>query len=269
MGIGYYTWGDLNKEVLIFFHGMGGSGLSFGEFSKYLANDFYIISLDLPGHGEAKKLENEEDYLPSNLVKHLHEQIAKLNISTFYLAGFSWGAHIATFYASTYPNEVKGLILLDGGYIQNKNLPTTLEEEIADMETFYNDVRFPSWEAFLEEEKSEVEAWIPELEASSRAMVVEKDGEIRLKVTPDTTKALLKGIYAEETEKVLPNVTCPVLLLTATMPEQLKELREKEIQAFQQMVPNAVVHSIPNTSHSLYAEKPKEVADKIKHWVSD
>lgn len=56
------------------------------------------------------------------------------------------------------------------------------------------------------------------MEAASRAQVVEKDGEIRLKATPFTCKAVIKGVYAEPTGAVFSQIHSPVLLLRSALP---------------------------------------------------
>ncbi|SUX55526.1 hydrolase, alpha/beta fold family [Lysinibacillus sphaericus] len=45
-----YQWGHAQHPTLVFFHGLGSTGLAFGELANYLPAH-HIVSFDLPGHG--------------------------------------------------------------------------------------------------------------------------------------------------------------------------------------------------------------------------
>ncbi|MED4207489.1 alpha/beta fold hydrolase [Neobacillus mesonae] len=111
-----YEWGKNNKPILVCLHGLGNSGASFLEFAEYLEDHYHILSFDNPGHGRTSPFVNEDDYLFSNLA-HWYDNIFKQVLKEpFYLLGHSWGADIALHYAKRYPEKIKGVILLDGGY---------------------------------------------------------------------------------------------------------------------------------------------------------
>ncbi|MFJ6209085.1 alpha/beta fold hydrolase [Lysinibacillus sp. NPDC092081] len=168
-----YQWGDSQKPTFIFLHGLGSTGLAFGELAKHLP-DYQIVSFDLPGHGYAKALEEEKAYLPSNLIVGIEETInQQLGYTSHYLIGHSFGADLALHYAAKYPKQLKAIILLDGGYLSLQDLGMTLENELQDIEKFCNEVRFPSWDVFFESEKEELSRWSEELKEASRAQVKE------------------------------------------------------------------------------------------------
>lgn len=97
---------------LVFIHG---NSLSSNLFKKQLrstlANNYQLISFDLPGHGESSKATNPEATynLPSycSMVKEL---IAKLKLEKVVLVGHSLGGHIAIEASEEIP-EVKGMMV--------------------------------------------------------------------------------------------------------------------------------------------------------------
>ncbi|HET7577738.1 MAG TPA: alpha/beta hydrolase [Bacillales bacterium] len=263
-----YEWGHRENPTIVCLHGMGSTGLSFGELANLLLPDFHVVAFDLPGHGSSEPLSEELDYRPGRLAERIAAAIEKLGKSKVYLMGHSWGAHLALFYAKDYPVQIEGVILLDGGYFQLEDRGNALKKELENVEAFYETVRFPSWEAFIESEKSELPRWSDELEAASRAQVIEKDGEIRLKVTPFTCKAVLKGIYAEPIGSVFSQIHTPVLLLRSTLPSEMEDSRQEAAHKLHTEIPDAEVHPIADTTHDIYRDAPAETAKIIKNWVS-
>ncbi len=55
-------WGNKENPVIVCFHGFGGMNLSFIEIAEALKDDYYIVSIDLPGHGKTPAFQDEEDY---------------------------------------------------------------------------------------------------------------------------------------------------------------------------------------------------------------
>lgn len=260
-----YEWGKRENQTLVFLHGLGSTGLSFGELAKLL-DDYHVVSFDLAGHGSAKPLLNESDYLPSRMVEEIDQVIRKLDKSDIFLIGHSWGASLALHFARFHPEQIQGVILLDGGYLQESELGS-LKDELISIEEFYKNVRFPSWDAFFESEKNEMGRWSDDLAAASRAQVIESNGEIRMVTTVTTAKAAIKGLYAEPTDKIFADIIVPVLLLQSTLPNEMVRPRQTATNLFQQKVSNSKVCIMPNTTHDIYRDAPEKVAEIIKDWI--
>ncbi|WP_077329555.1 alpha/beta fold hydrolase [Virgibacillus siamensis] len=254
-----HKWGNRENPALVLLHGMGGTGLSFGELAHYLS-DYYVVSLDL----SAGEYSGDEAYMPSNMAETIHRLINQLDLQGITLVGHSWGAHLALYYAAAHPEKITRVISLDGGYIEERG---SLDEELQNLVEFHNSIRFPSWEAFWESERSELPRWSEELEAASRSQVKEIDGEIRLALPIPVAQAIVKGIFNEPTSEILDRVSSPVLLLRSDLPEELEELRTRSIHHFRKHVPDAAVHVIPGTTHDIYRDAPEKVAEQIKLWI--
>ncbi|MEY9976894.1 alpha/beta fold hydrolase [Lysinibacillus sp. RC79] len=264
-----YQWGDSQNPTLIFLHGLGSTGLAFGELAKHLP-EYHTVSFDLPGHGYAKALEEEKAYFPSNLIEDIEETInQQLGNTSHYLIGHSFGADLALHYAAKYPKRIKGIILLDGGYLSPQDLGMTLENELQSIEQFCDEVRFSSWDVFFESEKEELSRWSEELEEASRAQVKEQDGEIRLTISTFTGQSIIKGIYAEPVTDIVERVLCPTLLIRATKPSELESTRKKSIQILQTSIKNLDIEPIADAGHDIFREAPKDVAKKIRTWLVD
>jgi pimeloyl-ACP methyl ester carboxylesterase len=102
--------GDGDPIVLL--HGSFASSHTWDIWQQAMSPYFMTIAIDLPGHGltgpDPKKRYSIKDY--SQLVLRLME---KLNIEKFHLAGNSMGGGVALQIASTSPDKVLSLNLID------------------------------------------------------------------------------------------------------------------------------------------------------------
>ncbi len=244
---------------------MGSTGLTFGEFSKYL-DTYHILAFDLPGHGNAEKCNKKTDYQPAKLAEKIHEKLSKLEKQSFYLMGHSLGGNIALYYGEKYPEKLKGIILLDGGYITPSEFGS-LEEQLQESERHYTESRYDSWKDFIEEEKKEYSSWSKELEVAARARVKEVNNEIQLKVELDTIQAFITVFFEESVKDILERIKVPILLLTASEPEEVNAIRESSCKRFEQLANAATIISIPKAGHDLFSDQPILIAQHINEWV--
>ena len=109
----YHSSIDINKPVLICFHGYGESAESFSFLEKFIQKDFIIIAIDFPFHGETEWNEGLT-FSPENLIDILFSIINKLNINEkeIFMFGFSMGARIALDLLMRLPDKIKKIILL-------------------------------------------------------------------------------------------------------------------------------------------------------------
>ncbi len=99
--------GITQQLKLVFIHGAGTSGLSFYYQSKHFRNS---KALDLPGHPTGTPCESINDY-----VEWVRGFIAARGYKDIILCGHSMGGAISLAYANKYPEEVKGLVLMNTG----------------------------------------------------------------------------------------------------------------------------------------------------------
>lgn len=111
-----HHWGNEEDPIIMCFHGLGSTSLSFIELGQLLKNKYHIISIDLPGHGKTPAFKKEEEYEMPNMVRCLDKIISTLTEDRFYLLAHSYGADIALQYLYIYPSKVIKTMLLDGGY---------------------------------------------------------------------------------------------------------------------------------------------------------
>lgn len=95
------TQGNPQNQTLVFLHGFLGNVNDWSETIKYLKDEFYCVSIDLPGHGnslsQSPPTEGGFDYC-HHLIK---DTLNELQINSFTLIGYSLGGRIALDYVRT------------------------------------------------------------------------------------------------------------------------------------------------------------------------
>ncbi len=109
--INYETYGDKNNIPFLLIHGLGAELSSWSnQVEKYSQEGYYVIAMDMYGHGESSKLEssdlNEWDVQILSLLKYL-------NIEKTIICGVSMGGVIAQHFTVKYPERIIALIISD------------------------------------------------------------------------------------------------------------------------------------------------------------
>ena len=117
----YLTVGEKDKPALVLIHGLASNKFTWNAIIEILKDDYFIIAVDLPGHGSNSIFETDFSY--SSMVDYLSKLQSHLGISFQYIAGHSYGASISTMTALDNRFNIKKLALLDGGVVPLKSSP--------------------------------------------------------------------------------------------------------------------------------------------------
>ncbi len=102
------------RPTLVLVHGFGSNKEVWLRFSRHLKNDFHIVAIDLPGHGDSSK-PMDKDYGISSQMAYLRAILAEIGADRPHLAGNSMGGAIITLYAARYPEEIGSITLFNPG----------------------------------------------------------------------------------------------------------------------------------------------------------
>jgi pimeloyl-ACP methyl ester carboxylesterase len=107
------AWGNPNATPILALHGWLDNANSFDLIAPYLSQDFYLIAIDLPGHGHSS-------HLPQGCYYHLIDGIYTviqimdaLNYARMHLLGHSLGGCLASLVAGIAPNRVISAAFID------------------------------------------------------------------------------------------------------------------------------------------------------------
>ena len=201
--------------------------------------------------------------------KHLRDEIElkswfKNSIEeeeTICLIGHSLGGDLARYLASEF-QEVKKLILLDGGYLDlDKILP--LDTELEETKNYIESQVVSDLNLLISKEKSEAKHWSENMEKAVRQSYhwnVEYN-RYELAINYENIEAILRlrrKIQAFKREVGATLFISPCYPNDSTWREEaLKELPDYVDTIF-----------LENFGHELYTEAPKEIASMINEWIS-
>ncbi len=274
-------WGSSINPTIICIHGLGSTNLSFLELGELMSDKYHILSIELPGHGMTPEFEQDEDYAIPNLIQWISDVINLFEKDSFYLMAHSWGACIALHFLVQYPDKIKKVILLDGGYhikqyqydyfskIDKSKLSfkpdCSLNEEIKSYEIDFDGCVFDNWNDFLAEEKNNYLRWSDLLEISSRDLMKEDNDKIKFCASGDTARGSIKSMYNFPTNVLYSKINTPILLLVATLPESWMEIRNLQIEEFK-TITNSIVKKVHETTHLMHWDKPMVIEKYIRNW---
>ena len=270
MEVNYYEWGSLDKPTIVLLHGLAGSALySFFELTQHLENQFHLIIIDQPGHGKSTPFTNEEDYLFSNFAKWYDKVFNQLLGKPFYILGHSWGADVALHYTKLFPDKIKGVILLDGGF----TFPE-YQEDIT-FSTIYNawdeymdNTKFETFEEIIAEFSLYTKNWNKNKEQMLSTIFL-KNEKFELIASKFTVLSIIKAFFEEPFSTTYPFIKAPLVLIHATEPVELDAARKRGISQLKKDIKDLSIVSLNETGHMVQWDEPEEVSENIKRWVNN
>ena len=102
-----------NGKPVILIHGGGTWLYSFRDNLPFLARDFSVYAVDMPGHGYTKTWLDHPRYDLEMYRRFLLEFMERQQLAKVSLIGNSWGGGWALYFAQQHPEKVDKLVLID------------------------------------------------------------------------------------------------------------------------------------------------------------
>jgi pimeloyl-ACP methyl ester carboxylesterase len=251
-----YEWGEDDAPALLYWDGLGGTGLHANEIGPLLADEhgLRVIAPDPPGHGRSPAVAADE-LRPSRLATMAAALLSELGVEQAAFLGFSWGARVGCWFAARFPDRVTALALVEGGH-HGSLPPTGLDAAIAEARAEREDETFDGWEAYFTYERESLRRWTPELEEAHRSVMVEEDGCVAPILSAEALGAINQGSRLEPLAEAYPLIAAagvPVLLVVAS------GLASESVARFRAALPEARVEGVPDAIHDLISFAPSEV----------
>lgn len=108
----YRIYGPDGAPVLVLLHGSNASLHTWEPWAGYLAGDFRVITVDLPGHGLTGAVPGG-DYTQQGMAAFVLEFAAALELKSFAIGGNSMGGGVAARFVVDNPGIATALVLVD------------------------------------------------------------------------------------------------------------------------------------------------------------
>lgn len=262
------SWGEPGDKPLLALHGWLDNAASFACLAPLL-NGFHVVALDLTGHGQSAHRSKDASYQIWDDLPEILGVLEALGWGTFDLMGHSRGAIISTLLASTYPERVNHLVLLDAVFpraVAEESFPLQMRKALDDKPRLLGSANrvFSSVDEAI---SSRVERGLSV--ASARILAERNLRDCPGGVTWTTDPRLLGASAVKLTEAqiraVLSALRMPTLLMlaqdTSMQPPGLAEYARRCIEQL-------TVQTIEGGHHFHMESSVKDVANRVEHFLS-
>lgn len=269
--------GDVTKPLIIGLHGLGGSAYTFYELSELLEN-YHLVTIDLPGHGGSDDLETE--FMPNHIIDWLYNVVISVTADPFYLLAHSWGGTVALHFSAKYPDKIKKLILLDGGYhdskigyryftdLYNNNALNykpfmCFEDEVNYYMSDFDESTFDNFDSAVQAELSNHDRTNEWIKKSIEDLIVKSGDQYIWHARGKTAKKALQMQHDSQQEIQFDAIKCDTLLIYPDQPPVYLAHREAEIDIFRSKL-DVNVKLYENTGHMVHYDQPLKLSKDIQ-----
>jgi len=269
----YITIGDDSNPTLLLIHGLASNKHTWNVIIPFLQKYYYIVSIDLPGHGQNS--ESFTDFSYGNVVDYIANLQTHLNLNFDYIAGHSYGASVATSVSFDSRFNIKKISLLDGGMIPMQSIPEMNQENYKTRLSppVFTNRKFESISDFIDKNLSLKSN--PHIQDIKYAILSNFDHTQKPKLVPFLNRTnhlnIVDYLWNYNPEIILSQIDIPVLGLMACKFDSIVDsisYRCEYTDYLQSINSRININWILNTPHDLQLYAPKLVSRKLVEHFS-
>lgn len=253
----------------VLLHGLASNCLTWEPVARHLnAAGHAVVTVDQRGHGLSDK--PASGYGFEQVTADLHALIEALGLDGRpVVGGQSWGGNVVLDFAARYPGISRGLVLVDGGFIEFSSRPG------ATWETISVQLKPP---ALAGSPRSELAARLRHMHSDWTDEGVEHtlgnfetlpDGTIRPWLTLDRHMEILRALWDHRPSQLYARIQEPVLITPAdTGDREWSEHKQERVARAEEGLRRCRVRWFPETAHDIHVHRPQELAQVMLEAVS-
>lgn len=267
-------WGSVQthkQAPVVMVHGLASNAMLWeGAALSMLAMGHPVVAVDLRGHGQSDKPDHGYDMQSVTLdLAKLLEQLALRGFVRPVVCGQSWGGNVVIELAHQYPQLVRGVVAVDGGFLE-------LQEHFPEWDSCAAALRPPNllgtsikkMRGYMQSAHSD---W-PQtgIDGAMANMEHLPDGTVRPWLTLDRHMMVLRGLWEHKPTHLYNDINVPVLFVPAEGPGGVfAETKRQAVQQALNMVPNSRVEWFSPADHDLHAQHPERFAQVVRNALQD
>ena len=242
-------------------HGFTGSSATWSRMTTFLKEEFTVVTVDLPGHGDSAVPSGKCRYSMESHIRTLIEVLDHLRLQKVVWLGYSLGGRIALSTAVNAPERTMGRVVESG----SPGLPTVEErekrcDEDAKLADWIEDVGISDF----------VDYWqgIPLWASQSRLTELEREKLRAQRLNNDVLGLAnsLRGVGTGSQPSLhdqLSKLDMPVLLLAGTEDTKYVEIARE----MHHVIPASVLEIVPESGHAIHLERPDLFGDIVQEFL--
>ena len=261
----YRDWGGQGNPILLL-HGLASHSGIWDLTAPLLAAQQRVVALELRGHGASDKPDHGYDF--DAVAEDVMQSWSALGLHQLLLVGHSWGGNVALQCAVAYPNQVSGLVMVDGGFIEPSSIPgwtwPRAEVELAPPE--FGQVTLKQVTDRIR--KGNLAPYMnPEIESILASNFYQTpEGFAKPNLSRENHMKIVRALWDHKPSTLFPNVRCPALVLPARKPDanpSRGEIQAALVSRAETLLPNGRVIWMEDTIHDIPLQRPRELAQII------
>jgi pimeloyl-ACP methyl ester carboxylesterase len=257
---------------IVLLHGLASNAKWWLLLEPLLSSEFRVLALDQRGHGQSDKPDAGYDF--ATVVQDLADFVATLGLERPVIVGHSWGGNVALEFATTHPEAVAGLVLVDGGFLEVSSRPGASWER-AEQDLAPPDLTHLTPDDLVAGAKRwELgRIWSDEIEEALMGnFSTVEDGTIRPNLSRTNHMQVVRALWDQKPSELYGQVRCPVLFIAAERQAEGRalewlQLKREALERAEVAVPNCRVVWFKDSIHDIPLQRPKELARVIEDFA--
>jgi 2-succinyl-6-hydroxy-2,4-cyclohexadiene-1-carboxylate synthase len=261
-GLTYAIKDEGHGPPLLMLHGFTGSSESWGTALPALAEQFRVLALDLPGHGQTGAPSDPARYAMEAVTADIAALLPAMDVSCVHLLGYSMGGRLALNFARHYPRLIASLTLESA----SPGLATAAERDdrTAADNTLADWIEAQPLSAFIARWEA-----LPLFDSQRRLPADRREWQRhqRLANSPQGLANSLRGMGTGRQPSLwaeLAQVAAPTLLLAGELDPKFRAISEQMAAA----IPDAQLTIVAEAGHTIHLEQPQAFTTRVLPFLA-
>jgi pimeloyl-ACP methyl ester carboxylesterase len=267
-------WGnpaETSAVPLVLIHGLASNALLWeGAALEFAALGHAVVAVDLRGHGLSEKPDDGYDMQTvTNDVAGVLRVLASQGYERPVVAGQSWGGNVVIELALTHPELVRGVVAVDGGFLElQEHFPQWEECSVALRPPNLLGTPVARMRGYMESAHAD---WPKTgIDGSMANFEQLPDGTIRPWLTLERHLMVLRGLWEHKPTHIYKDITVPVMFVPAEGPGGVfAETKRHAVERALHSVPKVRVEWFSPADHDLHAQHPVRFAQAVHTATTD
>lgn len=256
--------GEADGPAFLLSHGLSSNCLTWEPVALRMHQTGYtVVTVDQRGHGLSQK--PAAGYSCTDVAADMAHLIRALELEAPIFVGQSWGGNVALCLAAAYPQLVKGLGFIDGGFID-------LQDSFgSDWEATQERLRPPPLagtpvDALRQRLRQAHPDWTPEgIEHTLGNFAVDDAGRVQPRLSAANHLRILRGLWEMRPRDFWPQVQCATLICPALKDEDVerRQRKKKQVAQAEAGLPEVATIWFEGTDHDIHVHRPVQLAERL------
>lgn len=266
--IHYVSLGEKKRPLVVMLHGFPDFWYTWRNQMPALAEDHYVVAMDLRGYNKSDKPAGVDKYSMAVLMSDVNAVIKAAGYEKAIIVGNDWGGAISWNLAAYYPNRVERLIICNLPHM--KGLSRELANNPKQQENSAYAREFQK-EGAHKKLSAQMLAGIvagsrsDEVKAKYLAAFEKSDIEAMLNYYKANYPRVGKGGGSSGSPPAMPNIKCPTLVIHGLKD---KALLASGLNNNWEWIDNELtILTLPNADHFVQQDAPERVTKAMTNWL--